>query len=151
MWFCVKSWCISQVLDRVKTSLEFSFSPTNGCYSKDTAPFLNLMEKDKLRNVLADLTGQRQSENLQHRGKGSLMEKNSHFTNGAVATNYLPINQVSKHSPPLQAEPKAYFFSAIFLQHWGLNPGPHSLHMLGKYFTTQKHPKSRITGLSINT
>lgn len=54
----MKSWYISQASDRVNVT-EFSFSCTNGCYSKDTAPFLALMEKDKLRNVLADLTGQK--------------------------------------------------------------------------------------------
>lgn len=35
---------------------------------------------------LANLIGQKQSVGHQRRGKGNLMEKNNHFTNGAGAT-----------------------------------------------------------------
>jgi hypothetical protein len=73
--------------------------PTNGCYSKDIVPFLKLMEKNKLRNVLANLIGQKQSVGHQQRGKGSLMEKNSHSTNGAGAT------KVSTYKPVIQIQP----------------------------------------------
>lgn len=107
VWLCVKSWCISQDSDRVNLT-ELSFSWTYECYSKDTAPFLDLMEKDKLRNVLADLTAQEQSAELQYGGKDSLT-KNSHFTNGAGATSYPQTHT----SPPS----RHILFSAAFWEH----------------------------------